>query len=477
MPKAAAIPVGREHHAAGRSPPVPPDDRPGPRRRPAGPSTARRPAQALARCRRRPWRSPPWSAPWPSACRSARRPVAAGGRRGAADPAALPPGPVRARRSTPTSCGRCGCPGSCSAASSAPCWPGAAPPFRECSATRWPTRTCWVWPPGGGLGATAIIVAGRAAPELLPPGRVRRRRRCGHGHLPAGCDRRTARRQGPRCRSCWPASPSPRCSPRSRPILQQQHTQDLQAVYAWILGSLTVATWSDVVLILPYVALARRVLLAHRRLLDVLRVGEEKPTASGCDSPRPRLIVVTAATLGTAAAVAVSGLIGFVGIIVPHTVRLTTNASYRVVLPVSMIGGAAFLILADVAARTVLAPARSRSAWSPRCVGRRSSCSCSGRGAGRSTRSRRDQLRRRHGALRPPGPGRRHRAGRRPGEWVGLIGPNGAGKTTLLRAVACLVPHDGDDHHRRAAGLRVAPQARWPGWSPTCPSTPSCRRT
>ncbi|MBO0772673.1 MAG: iron chelate uptake ABC transporter family permease subunit, partial [Actinobacteria bacterium] len=64
-----------------------------------------------------------------------------------------------------------------------------------------------------------------------------------------------------------------------------------------------------------------------------------------------------AATLGTAAAVAVAGLIGFVGIIVPHTVRLTAGASYRTVLPVSMIGGAAFLILADVAARTVQAPA------------------------------------------------------------------------------------------------------------------------
>ncbi len=67
---------------------------------------------------------------------------------------------------------------------------------------------------------------------------------------------------------------------------------------------------------------------------------------------------MAAATLGTAAAVPVSGLIGFVGIIVPHTVRLTSNASYRVVIPVSMIGGAAFLILADVAARNVQVPER-----------------------------------------------------------------------------------------------------------------------
>ncbi len=101
------------------------------------------------------------------------------------------------------------------------------------------------------------------------------------------------------------------------------------------------------------------VLLSHRRLLDVLRVGEDEAGALGIHAARVRLIVVAAATLGTAAAVSVSGLIGFVGIIVPHTVRLVSNASYRVVLPVSMIGGAAFLILADVVARTVRVPGRN----------------------------------------------------------------------------------------------------------------------
>jgi iron complex transport system permease protein len=139
--------------------------------------------------------------------------------------------------------------------------------------------------------------------------------------------------------------------------LQQQHFLDLQSVYAWILGSLSVATWSDVWLILPYVTVSAVVLLAHRRLLDVLRLGEEEASSLGVSPRRVRLIVVAAATLGTAAAVSVSGLIGFVGIIVPHMVRLTTNASYRVVLPVSMISGAAFLILADLVARTIESPA------------------------------------------------------------------------------------------------------------------------
>jgi iron complex transport system permease protein len=139
--------------------------------------------------------------------------------------------------------------------------------------------------------------------------------------------------------------------------LQQQHTQELQQIYTWILGSLSLASWSDIALILPYVVIAAVLLLAHRRLLDVLRVGEAEAGSLGVNVARLRLTVVLAATLGTAAAVAVTGLIGFVGIIVPHTVRLTWGASYRVVLPVSMVGGAAFLVLADVVARTVQAPA------------------------------------------------------------------------------------------------------------------------
>lgn len=139
--------------------------------------------------------------------------------------------------------------------------------------------------------------------------------------------------------------------------LQQQHSQSLQEIYAWILGGLSLSTWSEVALILPYAAVTALLLLAHRRLLDVLRVGETEAASLGVDITRLRLTVVAAATLGTAAAVAVSGLIGFVGIIVPHTVRLTAGASYRVVLPVSMIGGAAFLVLADIAARTAQAPA------------------------------------------------------------------------------------------------------------------------
>jgi iron complex transport system permease protein len=138
--------------------------------------------------------------------------------------------------------------------------------------------------------------------------------------------------------------------------LQQRDAEQIRQIYDWILGSFSVASWSDVTLILPYVVLSGFVLLAHRRMLDVLRVGEEEAGTLGIHPARTRLIVVAAATLGTAAAVSVSGLIGFVGIIVAHTVRLTAGSSYRVIVPVSMVGGAAFLVGADLIARTVLSP-------------------------------------------------------------------------------------------------------------------------
>ncbi|MEO7127197.1 MAG: iron ABC transporter permease [Nakamurella sp.] len=139
--------------------------------------------------------------------------------------------------------------------------------------------------------------------------------------------------------------------------LQQQNSDQMRTIYNWILGSFAVASWSDIWLVLPYVVLSTVVLLAHRRILDVLRVGGEEASTLGVNPGRASLIIIAAATLGTAAVVSVSGLIGFVGIVAPHAVRLVTGASYRVLLPVAMVSGGAFLVLADLAARTVQAPA------------------------------------------------------------------------------------------------------------------------
>jgi cobalamin transport system permease protein len=138
---------------------------------------------------------------------------------------------------------------------------------------------------------------------------------------------------------------------------QQQHAETLRAVYSWILGGFDAAEWKDVILIAPYVALSSAVIFAHRRVLDVLSLGDEEAAALGVNVRRVRLTIVIAATAGTAAAVAVSGLIGFVGIIVPHMIRQLVSSSYRAIVPLSLLAGAGFLAGADVIARSLLSPA------------------------------------------------------------------------------------------------------------------------
>lgn len=139
--------------------------------------------------------------------------------------------------------------------------------------------------------------------------------------------------------------------------VQQVQSGSLRQVYSWILGRLVTAGWDQVAVVIPYAALGVGVIFAHRRLLDALAVGDEEVTSLGISPRRVRLVVVAAATICTAAAVSAAGAIGFVGIIVPHTVRLLFGTSYRVVLPMSLLLGATFLVLADTVARTVTAPA------------------------------------------------------------------------------------------------------------------------
>ena len=140
--------------------------------------------------------------------------------------------------------------------------------------------------------------------------------------------------------------------------VQQRRVETVQEVYSWILGQLETAGWTDVLIMLPYVVVSAVLLLWHRRLLDVLAVGDDEAASLGVPVARVRLLVVLAATLGTAAAVAFSGLIAFVGIIVPHAIRLMAGTSYRIVLPLSLAFGAGFLVLVDLVARTVVAPAQ-----------------------------------------------------------------------------------------------------------------------
>jgi iron complex transport system permease protein len=139
--------------------------------------------------------------------------------------------------------------------------------------------------------------------------------------------------------------------------VQQRNQDTIRQVYTWILGRLSTAGWEEVRLLLPYAVVTWIVLLAHRRVLDVLAVGDDEAGSLGINPARSRLVVIVAASLGTAAAVSVSGLIAFVGIIVPHTVRLLAGSSHRVVLPLSILFGGAFMCLADLLARTLSSPA------------------------------------------------------------------------------------------------------------------------
>lgn len=128
-----------------------------------------------------------------------------------------------------------------------------------------------------------------------------------------------------------------------------------QIIY-WLYGSVAMRGWSHVQLIIPFLVIGAIILLAHYRELNALALGEEAADHIGVNVKRGKILILTGASLLTGSAVAVSGSIGFVGLVVPHLVRLMTGPNHRNVLPLSMLLGGAFLVLADLLARTVIAP-------------------------------------------------------------------------------------------------------------------------
>jgi iron complex transport system permease protein len=127
-------------------------------------------------------------------------------------------------------------------------------------------------------------------------------------------------------------------------------------VLSWLLGSFAFASWHDLAVLGSIVAVALPAALAARRAFDLLAVGEDAARLLGLPVEAFKWAVVVLATLLTAAAVAVAGVIGFVGLIVPHAVRLVVGPEHRELVPLAALWGAAFLVLADLAARTVLGP-------------------------------------------------------------------------------------------------------------------------
>jgi iron complex transport system permease protein len=125
----------------------------------------------------------------------------------------------------------------------------------------------------------------------------------------------------------------------------------LRQIFYYIMGSLNGADWQSLALGLPVIAIGSVLILARARSLNGLLLGDDTAFHLGVDVRRERIILLGLASLITAAAVALAGLIGFVGLVVPHVVRLVVGPNARLVLPLSAIYGAAFLVLADLGAR------------------------------------------------------------------------------------------------------------------------------
>jgi iron complex transport system permease protein len=132
--------------------------------------------------------------------------------------------------------------------------------------------------------------------------------------------------------------------------------QQIHSIMFWLSGSFSLSQWKEVQIALPIVAVGTVVILLFARSLNIMQLDEEQAQQLGINVERLKLILLIAATLVTAAAVSFVGIIGFVGIITPHAVRLIWGPDYRFLLPLSVLAGSIFLIIADIVARTAAAP-------------------------------------------------------------------------------------------------------------------------
>jgi ABC-type Fe3+-siderophore transport system, permease component len=132
--------------------------------------------------------------------------------------------------------------------------------------------------------------------------------------------------------------------------------EELHGIVFWLMGGLSLTKWAEVWTVLPCILVGITVICLYARPLNVMQLDEEQAQQLGINVERVKLILLTAATLITSAAVCFTGLIGFVGIIIPHAVRLIWGPDHRFLLPLSILVGGIFLILADTLARTMFQP-------------------------------------------------------------------------------------------------------------------------
>ncbi len=133
-------------------------------------------------------------------------------------------------------------------------------------------------------------------------------------------------------------------------------TNSLQKVIFWLMGSLATGDWQDIKVILPYLVIGLVPIIYYLKELNLILLGEENAGYLGVDVERVKVILIIAATLITAVVVAVSGIIGFIGLIIPHIARLLVGPDNRKVLPVAALFGGLFLLMSDNLARSILPP-------------------------------------------------------------------------------------------------------------------------
>ncbi|WP_249260820.1 FecCD family ABC transporter permease [Virgibacillus pantothenticus] len=132
--------------------------------------------------------------------------------------------------------------------------------------------------------------------------------------------------------------------------------QELRSIVFWLQGGLEARTWDHVMLISPIIIISMILASVFSRELNLMLLGDEQANSTGVNVRRTRYILLSLTALMTGAGVAVSGTIGFVGLVVPHTIRLMFGSDHRFLLPASALGGASFLVLADIVSRMMIQP-------------------------------------------------------------------------------------------------------------------------
>ena len=139
-------------------------------------------------------------------------------------------------------------------------------------------------------------------------------------------------------------------------FLLLRSTGELRRAISWLLGGVSLAGWDVTLALIPYLTLGMAVLILHGYSLNLIQFGDDQAAQMGLDVRRTKIIVIGAASLITAAAVSFAGIIGFVGLVVPHIVRMWWGVDYRRIIPLSILGGASVLLVSDILARILIAP-------------------------------------------------------------------------------------------------------------------------